>query len=778
MFQPSCRLRPLKDLSLTHTLPAQAFTRVFGPDSKQNDVFNHVAVPLLERFLQGDSCVLFAYGMTNAGKTYTIQGNTQQPGIMPHLVNAILQRMADKTEWDLQTSMLEIYQEKIFDLLGKKRDKLSIRDGNGRVEVIKLSSHPISSADEAVRLMDDAASRRSKANTFLNSGSSRSHAIYTLTLNRVVAGREQSAIFQVVDLAGAERGSRTKASASQQKEANNINMSLMQLWRCLQAMRRKVRAFLIPSSLAFPFPLNSLTLILTLAHTYAHLHALQSTDGSSQPNMDIIPFRESKLTHLLMPLLGRVGLAGMAMLTCVNPQVDDYDETLSILSNASLACKIKEITDLGRTTVGVVGVGAASQGGGGAHRSLAGPGATHRSSSILGNKANQPSALKRNHSKSSAASLGDAAEYAPMQVIDPEAAASASADVLKELQKLREEVGLLKTENEALLLANFEKETEVRQEVAGEMARMSGHLLEQIQELQEQLDAKENHFHDVTKSCKKARRKQMEIESAETAKDLKEAEEELERVKAQYEGDLEVLRGEKREIELELEEWRGRAQEAQQRVDELSEQAQRQAAALLDLEQKNQQQQQQLQQQQEQAAIISVFQMPARRDVMLRLRPQVAHPVPAPAAATTTVSASAPSTRNSRSGSVSSLPASGEEAAAVDESRKSAAAEQFSQRISRDQRFKKTAADAAAPTTARSPLKPVSANSPISKMEKRALSPKGVRSTSPARKHQAVEQHHVKQPVMKAGAHAHTGIGANENSASTSKRPLRSTMRA
>jgi hypothetical protein len=485
--------------------------------------------------------------------------------------------------------------------------------------------------------------------------------------------------------------------------------------------------------------------------------------------MDIIPFRESKLTHLLMPLLGRVGLAGMAMLTCVNPQVDDYDETLSILSNASLACKIKEITDLGRTTVGVVGVGA-SQGGGGAHRSLAGPGATHRSSSILGNnaKANQPSALKRNHSKSSAASLGDAAEYAPMQVIDPEAAASASADVLKELQKLREEVGLLKTENEALLLANFEKETEVRQEVAGEMARMSGHLLEQIQELQEQLDAKENHFHDVTKSCKKARRKQMEIESAETAKDLKEAEEELERVKAQYEGDLEVLRGEKREIELELEEWRERAQEAQQRVDELSEQAQRQAAALLDLEQKNQQQQQQLQQQQEQAAIISVFQMPAA----------VAHPVPAPAAATTTVSASAPSTRNSRSGSVSSLPASGEEAAAVDESRKSAAAEQFSQRISRDQRFKKTAADAAAPTTARSPLKPVSANSPISKMEKRALSPKGVRSTSPARKHQAVEHHHVKQPVMKAGAHAHTGTGANENSASTSKRPLRSTMRA
>jgi hypothetical protein len=55
----------------------------------------------------------------------------------------------------------------------------------------------------------------------------------------------------------------------------------------------------------------------------------QNTDlGSSQ---EIIPFRESKLTHLLMPILNRAGMAGTAMIACVNPQVDDYDETISIL---------------------------------------------------------------------------------------------------------------------------------------------------------------------------------------------------------------------------------------------------------------------------------------------------------------------------------------------------------------------------------------------------------------------------------------------------------------
>jgi hypothetical protein len=88
-------------------------------------------------------------------------------------------------------------------------------------------------------------------------------------------------VFQVVDLAGAERGNRTKASTAQQKEANNINVSLMQLWRCLQGMRKK-----------------------------------------DQVNPDIIPFRESKLTHILMPLLSRAGLAGTGMVVCVNPQVD------------------------------------------------------------------------------------------------------------------------------------------------------------------------------------------------------------------------------------------------------------------------------------------------------------------------------------------------------------------------------------------------------------------------------------------------------------------------
>ena len=112
---------------------------MFGTKIDPEEVFNHSVEPLMERFVGGDSVVFFAYGMTNAGKTHTIQGEPDAPGMLPQLVEAVLQKLGKMSEWDLQTSMMEIYQEKIYDLLGKKKDKLSIRDGNGRVEVMKLS---------------------------------------------------------------------------------------------------------------------------------------------------------------------------------------------------------------------------------------------------------------------------------------------------------------------------------------------------------------------------------------------------------------------------------------------------------------------------------------------------------------------------------------------------------------------------------------------------------------------------------------------------------------
>jgi hypothetical protein len=136
------------------------FHRVFGPTSTQDEVYGFCVDPLMDRFVQGENSVLIAYGMTNAGKTHTIQGTAQDPGSLPRLVQEIFKRDDISSICDLQLSILEVYQEDIFDLLSKKKEKLKIRDGSGKIEIAKLSSHKITSPLEAIKLMDTASQNR------------------------------------------------------------------------------------------------------------------------------------------------------------------------------------------------------------------------------------------------------------------------------------------------------------------------------------------------------------------------------------------------------------------------------------------------------------------------------------------------------------------------------------------------------------------------------------------------------------------------------------------
>lgn len=133
---------------------------MFGPETSQEDVYETIVGPLCARFIGGESCALIAYGMTNAGKTFTIQGSTKNTGIFPRLVTAVLNKCTSLKESSLELSILEIYQEKLQDLLAQKKEKLSIRDGNGKIEVANLSSHKVNSVTDAVKYLEVAASKR------------------------------------------------------------------------------------------------------------------------------------------------------------------------------------------------------------------------------------------------------------------------------------------------------------------------------------------------------------------------------------------------------------------------------------------------------------------------------------------------------------------------------------------------------------------------------------------------------------------------------------------
>ena len=98
--------------------------------------------------------------MTASGKTHTIQGTSKNPGLFPRLVTSLLNKSSGLVEPSLQISILEVYQEKLNDLLAKKKERLTIRDGNGHIEVANLSCHDITSVTEALNYLDVAASKR------------------------------------------------------------------------------------------------------------------------------------------------------------------------------------------------------------------------------------------------------------------------------------------------------------------------------------------------------------------------------------------------------------------------------------------------------------------------------------------------------------------------------------------------------------------------------------------------------------------------------------------
>jgi hypothetical protein len=214
------------------------FSRVMDDTVSQTEVFNFCVEPMVNSFLAGSSCLLFAYGMTGAGKTYTIVGDSANPGIVPQLLRRAFKVRGQK-DATFTMSCLEIYQETIYDLLAEEDRKTALKlvHVNGVAVAKNLSAHAISNAEEGTDLLSRALRRRTVASHALNKESSRSHCLCTITVHRK---NGKVGVFNLVDLAGSERGERTgSVSATRQREANAINTSLMILWRCLQHVRKQ-----------------------------------------------------------------------------------------------------------------------------------------------------------------------------------------------------------------------------------------------------------------------------------------------------------------------------------------------------------------------------------------------------------------------------------------------------------------------------------------------------------------------------------------------------------
>ncbi|KAF0303182.1 Kinesin-like protein KIF19 [Amphibalanus amphitrite] len=229
----------------------------FGEDSSQEgltpvfqkQLYEKTTKPLIGDVLQGFNATVFAYGPTGAGKTYTMVGTVEQPGIMVRAMNDLFKYMAEKKdelEFKMSLSYLEIYNENIRDLLKPSSGTLELREDakKGTIEVAGLSEVSTMNTKEVMKLLTKGNKERTMESTAANSTSSRSHALLMVTVRQQSRVRDIHESVKVgrlymIDLAGSERAKRTKNQGKRLQEGAHINRSLLALGNCINALAVK-----------------------------------------------------------------------------------------------------------------------------------------------------------------------------------------------------------------------------------------------------------------------------------------------------------------------------------------------------------------------------------------------------------------------------------------------------------------------------------------------------------------------------------------------------------
>ncbi|KAI8054309.1 P-loop containing nucleoside triphosphate hydrolase protein [Syncephalis plumigaleata] len=227
------------------------FDRVFGPEATQETVYDDIVAPILKEVLDGYNCTIFAYGQTGTGKTYTMEGDLEDvegyhAGIIPRTMDRLFQLLdPDVPEYSVKLSYSELYNEELRDLLSPFNDdrKLTIykeTSGLRRVIIQGLEEVTVASAQDGISWLKKGSKKRQVAATKCNENSSRSHAIFSITVHvkeMTLDGEEVLKVgkLNLVDLAGSESIGRSGAENKRAREAGNINKSFdSNLTRLLQ----------------------------------------------------------------------------------------------------------------------------------------------------------------------------------------------------------------------------------------------------------------------------------------------------------------------------------------------------------------------------------------------------------------------------------------------------------------------------------------------------------------------------------------------------------------
>ncbi|XP_078669677.1 kinesin-like protein KIF18A [Branchiostoma floridae x Branchiostoma belcheri] len=280
------------------------FDRVFNDMTSQQEVYESTTKVIVDGVLNGYNCSVFAYGATGAGKTFTMLGSPQNPGVifltMMDLYQRIDQMQSEKI-CDVAVSYLEVYNETIRDLLVPSGTLAVREDPQKGVVVSGLTLHKPRSAEELIHMLEYGNQNRTQHPTDANATSSRSHAVFQVFVRQKdrtanISSDVRVAKMSLIDLAGSERATVTTNRGARFREGANINKSLLALGNCINA----------------------------LADPQYKGH---------------IPYRNSKLTRLLKDSLG--GNCRTVMIAAVSPSSLSYEDTHNTLKYANRAKNIR-----------------------------------------------------------------------------------------------------------------------------------------------------------------------------------------------------------------------------------------------------------------------------------------------------------------------------------------------------------------------------------------------------------------------------------------------------
>ncbi|BGP55956.1 hypothetical protein JCM8202_005098 [Rhodotorula sphaerocarpa] len=281
------------------------FDRVFQMETKQQEVFEFGVKDIVHDVMDGYNGTVFAYGMTGSGKSHTMMGpdidDADMKGIIPRIteqVFASIMTSPANLEYLVKVSYMEIYMERIRDLLSPENDNLPVHEDKQRgVYVKNLSEFYVGNSAEVYEIMRQGGSARAVSSTNMNAESSRSHSIFVMTIQarNTETGTQKTGSLFLVDLAGSEKISKTGATGQTLEEAKKINKSLSALGMVINAL----------------------------------------TDGKSAH----IPYRDSKLTRILQESLG--GNSRTTLIINCSPSPYNETETLSTLRFGMRAKSIK-----------------------------------------------------------------------------------------------------------------------------------------------------------------------------------------------------------------------------------------------------------------------------------------------------------------------------------------------------------------------------------------------------------------------------------------------------